>query len=179
MIAVADATILNITAIITSIRLLAAIGSRMLNHYEVTMNRDFKGIWIPKEIWFDARLTALEKVLFAEIDSLDTEIGCYAGNEYLAAFCQCSDRTISSAIKKLADIGYIKIEGFNGKRRIIRVAKFARQGRKNCEAGSQKLRGSYNKNNIVSNIDKLRSYDISDFEETNKNKKPVYKRKQK
>jgi hypothetical protein len=41
------------------------------------MERDFKGVWIPKEIWLDERLNALEKIILTEIDSLDaTERGC-------------------------------------------------------------------------------------------------------
>ena len=27
-------------------------------------NRDFKGVWIPKEIWLNEELTMLEKVIF-------------------------------------------------------------------------------------------------------------------
>ena len=54
------------------------------------MDRDFKGIWIPKEIWLDERLNALDKIILAEINSLDGEDGCYASNQYLAEFCQCS-----------------------------------------------------------------------------------------
>jgi hypothetical protein len=33
--------------------------------------RDFKGIRIPKEVYLDKRLNANEKILLAEIDSLD------------------------------------------------------------------------------------------------------------
>jgi len=45
--------------------------------------RDFKGIWIPKEIWFLEELSHMERILFAEIDSLDNERGCIASNEYV------------------------------------------------------------------------------------------------
>ena len=36
-----------------------------------TAERDFKGVWIPKEVWLDERLSMLDKGIFAEIDSLD------------------------------------------------------------------------------------------------------------
>ena len=36
-------------------------------------SRDFKGIWIPKEIWESEQLSIMEKVLFVEIHSLDNE----------------------------------------------------------------------------------------------------------
>ena len=39
-------------------------------------SRDFKGIWIPKEIWESENLSIMEKVLFVEIHSLDNERGC-------------------------------------------------------------------------------------------------------
>lgn len=127
--------------------------------------RDFKGIWIPKEIWLDDRLSALEKVIFVEIDSLDkSERGCWASNEYFAGFCQCSVRTVSAAIKKLTDLGYIFLQSFDGRKRELRskftklpssVEDFSEQGSKNCEAGLQNLlqNNTYNKtkNNIVNN----------------------------
>ena len=40
--------------------------------------RDFKGVWIPKEIWLSADLSLTEKALFVEIHSLDNERGCFA-----------------------------------------------------------------------------------------------------
>ena len=99
------------------------------------MDRNFKGIWMPSELWLDDRLTAIEKFIFAEIDSLDDgENGCFASNEYLAEFCRCSERKVTAAIKKLVETGYIIIESFNGRKRVIRVAKNARQSRKKCEA---------------------------------------------
>ena len=33
--------------------------------------RDFKGIWIPKEIWLDTRLNATEKIILVEIDRIE------------------------------------------------------------------------------------------------------------
>jgi hypothetical protein len=44
------------------------------------MNRDFKGVWIPKDVWLDHNLTWMEKLLLVEIDSLDAEKGCFASN---------------------------------------------------------------------------------------------------
>ena len=48
--------------------------------------RDFKGVWFPAEVWLDERLTALDKFILMEIDSLDNDDGCYASNEHLAKF---------------------------------------------------------------------------------------------
>ena len=33
--------------------------------------RDFKGVWIPKEIWLSTDLKVMEKLILVEIDSLD------------------------------------------------------------------------------------------------------------
>ena len=81
--------------------------------------REFKGVWFPAEVWLDERLTALEKIILIEIDSLDGEDGCYASNEYLAKFCQCSQSKVSNAISKLKGLGYISVKSFDGRKRIL------------------------------------------------------------
>jgi len=68
--------------------------------------RDFKGIWIPKEIWLSKALSIMEKVLLVEIHSLDRERGCYAKNSRFAEFFGVSERQIRTLIvspKMLAD----------------------------------------------------------------------------
>lgn len=120
------------------------------------MERDFKGVWIPKEIWLDSRLNALDKVILTEIDSLDQgESGCYASNKYIADFCQCSERKVSDAITKLIKLGYIKLTSFDGRLRVLQscLAKSASLPRKICEADTQNLRGYTIENNIDINID--------------------------
>lgn len=116
--------------------------------------RDFKGVWIPKDIWLDDRLSAVEKVLLIEIDSLSGgELGCIKTNETLADFCQCSVRTITQGISKLKELGLVYVESFNGRQRVLRssLANFASLPSKNCEAGSQNLRGTYIDSNTSSN----------------------------
>lgn len=117
------------------------------------MNRDFKGVWIPKEIWLDDRLTALDKVIFVEIDSLDDgETGCYASNQYLAEFCRCSVTKVSNAVTKLTELGYIETASFDGRKRVLksRLTKSVRQDNEKCKADEQKVKGSLN-NNIANN----------------------------
>lgn len=113
--------------------------------------RDFKGIWIPSDIWLDERLNALEKAILMEIDSLDVD-GCYASNEYLADFCKCSERKITEAISKLIELGYISLKSFDGRTRILisNLEKNSILPRKNCEAASQKMKAN---NNNRDNID--------------------------
>ena len=84
------------------------------------MNRDFKGIWIPKEIYLDDNLNWTEKILLIEIDSLDNEEGCYASNEYFADFLGKSKRHIRRSLKTLKENCYIRQENFDGRKRILR-----------------------------------------------------------
>lgn len=73
--------------------------------------RNFKGIWIPKEIWLSKELSIQEKVMLVEIDSLEDEIkGCWASNKYFAEFFKLSTRRIAEIISSLKNKGYIKTQ---------------------------------------------------------------------
>lgn len=114
------------------------------------MERDFKGVWIPKEVWLDQRLNALDKIILVEIDSLDNgEMGCYASNKYLADFCQCSESKVSRSVSKLVELNYVYTASFNGRTRILksRLGKLPRQTGKIAEADKAKEQA----NNIVNN----------------------------
>ena len=77
------------------------------------MNRDFRGIWIPKEVWLNKDLSANEKILLAEIDSLGGfSDGCFASNQYLAEFFGLSKDRISKLISGLKNKGDV----YNGSR---------------------------------------------------------------
>lgn len=105
-------------------------------------DRDFKGIWIPREIWLDNRLSALDKVILAEIDSLDQgDRGCFASNKHIADFCQCSEAKVTKSIAVLKKYGYVKVQSFDGRNRELksRLAKFTMQTSKKYEADSQNL----------------------------------------
>ena len=60
--------------------------------------RAFKGIWIPSTIWLDKDISIHEKVMLAEIDSLDNKDGCFASNAYFAEFFSLSKRRVSTII---------------------------------------------------------------------------------
>lgn len=117
------------------------------------MERDFKGVWIPKEIWLDERLGALDKIILTEINSLDTGEGCFAGNKYLAEFCQCSESKVSKSVALLTELGYLKVVKFDGRIRFLKVClvKNARQNSKKCQADWQKMPAINIDNNIVIN----------------------------
>ena len=75
------------------------------------MNRDFRGIWIPRHIWLDKKLKPIEKILLAEIESLGgLSDGCFASNQYLAEFLDLSKDRTSKLISSLKNKGYITVE---------------------------------------------------------------------
>lgn len=116
--------------------------------------RDFKGVWIPAEVWLDDRLTALDKIILTEIDSLDTsERGCYASNAYIADFCQCSEAKVSKSISLLIKLGYVYLQHFDGRQRELK-SRFTKNTRLPCkiyEADSENLQESNIDNNQVIN----------------------------
>jgi hypothetical protein len=85
-------------------------------------NRDFKGVWIPKDIWLNTDLSIIEKVLLVEIDSLDnSDRGCFASNEYLASFVQLSEGRVANIIVDLKKRGFIIQLFFDGRNRGLRT----------------------------------------------------------
>lgn len=83
--------------------------------------RDFKGIWIPAEIWLNTDLSFLEVILLAEIDSLVKDEGCYASNAYFAEFLGVSETYVSKAISSLTKKGLVYQAAFNGRNRILKT----------------------------------------------------------
>ena len=82
--------------------------------------REFKGIWIPREVWLDSKLNALDKVIFAEIDSFSSNGKvCFQNNATIAEFCQCSESKVSKTVSKLIDLGYIRCVSFDGRKRYL------------------------------------------------------------
>ncbi len=72
--------------------------------------RDFKGVWIPKEIWLSPELKATEKMLWSEINSLDNEFGCVANNEHFQRALNLKERQVREYIKRLKDLNMISVE---------------------------------------------------------------------
>ena len=107
--------------------------------------RDFKGVWITKEVWLDTRLNALDKIILTEIDSLDQgDRGCFASNKYIADFCQCSETKVSKSISLLIKLGYVYVQSFDGRQRELksRLSNNAIQPCKKDKADKQKMQES-------------------------------------
>ena len=85
--------------------------------------RDFKGVWIPKEIYLNKELSAVEKIMIAEINSLDEKEsnGCYASNDYFAEFLDISKSRVADILTKLRKSGLIYTANFNGRKRFLKV----------------------------------------------------------
>jgi len=115
-------------------------------------DRDFKGVWIPKDIWLNKELSMIEKVILIEIDSLDNEYHCIASNEYFAEFCNCGVSTVTRAIKHLKDLNFIRELAYDGRHRRLSIVKMISQTNQNDESDSSK-RLSNNKDISTSNKD--------------------------
>ena len=124
-------------------------------------DRDFKGIWIPKDVWLSQELKVMEKIFYVEIDSLDNEQGCYASNNYFAKFFDVSRQRCSQIINNLIDKGFLtaKYERGDGgkevKKRILRVSnKFDRVSSKFDTGVKKTLQGcqiNAKENNTINN----------------------------
>ena len=120
------------------------------------MNRDFKGVWIPKEVWLDEKLSWMEKLFLVEVDSLNAEKGCFASNAYFGEFFQLSNSRVSEIVKSLVSKGYITTfliyEGKQVKQRILTptvpIRKLEGGIRKTEEGYSEKAKGN---NTLINN----------------------------
>lgn len=95
--------------------------------------REFLGIWVPKEIWLAKDLTIFEKVIYSEICSLDGENGCSKNNEYFMEFTGASQWTVSCAMTNLKNKGLIRQVYFDGRNRVLKAVKPEIKGFNNNE----------------------------------------------
>jgi len=140
--------------------------------------RQFKGIWIPSEIWLTDELTILEKIVLVEIDSLEDEMkGCFASNKYFANFFKLSPGRISQIITNLTKKNYIEVNYIkNGKEILERRIRIKRPPYplfnklntylENDDRGIKKIKEGYLENDKENNIT---TNNIND------NKKEIYK----
>ena len=114
------------------------------------MNREFKGIWIPKEIWLNKELKLIEKCFLVEIDSLDNESGCFASNGYFAEFFGISKGRCSQIIKSLEEKKMIQIKyHYEGKQIIKRVLNILKGGVYFSKGGC--LENAKDNNTVINN----------------------------
>lgn len=122
------------------------------------MARDFKGIWIPKEIWLAEQLTVMEKLFLVEINSLDNAEGCWANNRYFAEFFSISNSRVSEIINSLVEKGLVtsEVNESSGNRRVLRFAEGGlretlRGSSGNADTSSEKTKHNNTSNNTLNN----------------------------
>lgn len=88
------------------------------------MERKFKGIWIPAELWKSKELSLQEKCLIAEIDSFTL---FFMSNKALADFMGVSKRRVQQILMGLSEKGIVDVNTINDPdtgqtiKRVIRV----------------------------------------------------------
>ena len=148
-------------------------------------NRDFKGVWIPKEVWLNKDLSIIEKCLLVEIDSLDNgEKGCFASNEYLATFFNLSESRMANIISDLKKRGFINQIYFDGRLRGLRIVKSEVWFTENNKADSAKTvkqntrkreyNNTMNKTTNNTDISFENPSDFTDFEKVETNDFPNF-----
>jgi|TARA_Y100000310_G_scaffold218179_1_gene219358 hypothetical protein len=115
------------------------------------MERGFKGVWIPSDLYLRNDLNWTEKLLLIEINSLDVgRKGCYASNEHLGKFLGKNPDTISKSITKLKRMGFIEVISFDGRIRRLRLGKKSYSGsEKNPSPHRKKILHSNNSKDIT------------------------------
>lgn len=146
------------------------------------VERAFKGIWIPKEIWLDKELTVLEKIFLVEIDSLDNKDGCWASNKYFSEFFGVTKGRCTQIIKSLESKKFITIvlerEGKLITKRVIRVVNKLSTPSENIKQGY--LENDEENNTSINNTKEVSSIPYSKIiaylnEQTGKSYKAVGK----
>jgi len=67
----------------------------------------FSGVFIPREVLLDADISASGKIIFAIIQSLDNEKGCFASNIYIGEMVGLSESQVRANIGELEKKAYI------------------------------------------------------------------------
>lgn len=95
------------------------------------MSKEFKGIWIPKEILELKDIGTTEKMILSVILALDNDKGCTANNRYFAELFGLTRTRVSMIIQKLYNKSYIggvnKVIG-GVQQKLHRVLKFTYKG---------------------------------------------------
>lgn len=96
------------------------------------MGRNFKGVWIPADLYLDTNLTWTQKIILLEVDSFSkNNLDCFVSNEHLAELIGISESGIEKAIRSLVDSKRLErkrtfING--GNRRLLRLPTSLRCG---------------------------------------------------
>lgn len=81
------------------------------------MAKEFRGVWIPKEIYQDRELNPTEKLILSDIATLGEY---FKSNETIAIEVGVAQCTVTRSIKKFEKLGYIKTQ-YDGRTRLIKL----------------------------------------------------------
>ena len=132
------------------------------------MAKEFAGVWIPKAIYQDDKLSPTDKLILSDIFNL-----CAAGGEYfktndtIAKEINISTGSVTRTIKKLNELNYIKCK-YNGRARLINmistVVKLINQPHQIDKAASSKrLHSKHNKEQLKKHINIERPFNSPEF----------------
>lgn len=121
--------------------------------------RDFKGIWIPAEIYVDRTICWSAKIIFVEIHSFTSRnMDCFFSNKYLAEFVGISETQVSKHISLLIERGLVQQTRFDGRKRYLQSSlelNFKADLNQSLSSPQTKLQGSTkenaNHNNTITN----------------------------
>lgn len=74
------------------------------------MARDFKGVWIPADLWLDSSIKPIHKFFILEIDSFSKKGKCFASNAHFADLFHLSKRQVSRIINDMATLKLINVK---------------------------------------------------------------------
>ena len=99
--------------------------------------RQFTGVWLPRELLLDERLTAVDKILYAEIASFG-EKGCWKRSKELMELCRVKRDAFGASCKRLIKFGYITQSREYGRMRRKSTLGFSQQSEKPAVEQSEK-----------------------------------------
>lgn len=115
-------------------------------------SRNFKGVWIPKDLYLEPTLTWTQKLILLEVDSFSSNgLPCFVSNEHLAHFTRASLSSVEKGISKLVQAGYLertrkRVDGKSTRFLRVNTSKFCDWTTvKEAEKSPQELRPTYNK----------------------------------
>ena len=119
--------------------------------------RQFTGVWLPRELLLDERLTAVDKILYAEIASFGDK-GCWKRSEELMELCRVKRDAFGASCKRLIKFGYITQSREYGRMRRKSTLGFSQQSEKPAVEQSEKP--AVHIDNTIDNINSKKLLDL-------------------
>src|SRR5215472_17455900 len=84
--------------------------------------QQYTGTWLPRHVMrmlWRGKLTPIEVMVLATIDSMVGEHGCWASNSYIADLIHIREKSAGRIICRLRKLQLVKQIGFDGRRRYL------------------------------------------------------------